>query len=109
MKHVNRVLEAHRVDRTVCVARVEGYDFEDGPATETLQSLYARVFFAPLSRIKGLPNIAPHGRWKGPEIPSRRSYPPNGLQLALQLYHNTFIRMFCQQLSVSHAPSGRVK
>jgi hypothetical protein len=36
-----------------------------------LQSLYARVFFAPLGSIKGLPNIAPHGGRKSPEVPSR--------------------------------------
>ena len=70
MKHVDRVLEAHRVDSTVAVARVGCYDFEDGPAAEPLQSLDAWVFFAPLSGIKGLPNIAAHGRWKAPEIPS---------------------------------------
>jgi hypothetical protein len=62
MKHVNRFLKVHRVDGTVCVACVGGYDFEDGPAAETLQSLYPWVFFIPLSRIKGLPNIAPHRR-----------------------------------------------
>jgi hypothetical protein len=66
MKNVNRILEAHCVNSPVCVARVGRYDFEDGPATETLQSLYARVFFAPLSGIKSLPNVAPRGRWKSP-------------------------------------------
>ena len=80
----------------VCVARVGRYDFEDRPAPETLQSLYARVFFTPLSGIKGLPNITSHGGWKGPEIPSGRSYPPDKLQLAFHLYHYTFMCMSCQ-------------
>ena len=66
MKHVNRILEAHRVNSSVCVARVGRYDFEDGPAGETWQGLYARVFLAPLIGIKGLPNLAPSGRWKSP-------------------------------------------
>jgi hypothetical protein len=70
MKHVDRVLEAHRLDSTVAVARVGCNDFENGPAAEPLQSLDARVFFAPLSGIKGLSNMAAHGRWKAPEIPS---------------------------------------
>ena len=81
MKHVDRALEAHRVDSTVWVARVGRNDFEDGPAAEPLQGLYARVFFTPLSGIKSLPNIASHGRWEAPEIPSGRPYPPNGLRL----------------------------
>jgi len=105
MKHVDRVLEAHRVNSAVCVARVGRYDFQHGPAAETLQSLYGRVFFAPLSGIKGLPNIAPGGRWKGPEIPLGRSYPPNRLRLPFHLYHYTFMCIFSQQVSMSNPSS----
>jgi hypothetical protein len=70
MKHVDRILESHGVNSTLCVARVGRYDFEHGPAAEPLQSLYARIFLAPLSGIEGLPNVAPRGRWESPEIPS---------------------------------------
>jgi hypothetical protein len=102
MKHVDRVLEAHRVNSSVCVARVGRCDFEHGPAAETLHSLYARVFFAPLSGIKRLPNVAPRGGWKSPEIPSGRSYPLNRLRFPFHLYHYTFMCIFCQQVSMSN-------
>ena len=103
MKNVDCLLEAHGVSSTVCVARVGRYDFENGPATETLQSLYARGFFTPWGGIKSLPNSTPHGGWESPEISSGRSYPPNRLQLTFRLYHYTFICMFCLQVSMSHA------
>jgi len=106
MKHVDRVLEAHRVNSTVCVTRLGRYDFEHGAAAETLQSLYARIFLAPLSGIKGLPNIAPRGRWKSPGIPSGRSYPPNRLRLPFHLYYYTFICIFCQQVSMRNRSSA---
>ena len=98
MKHVDRVLEAHRVDSTVCVTRVGRYDFEDGPTAEPLQSFYARVFFTPLSGIKGLSDIPSHRCWEAPEIPPGGPYPPDRLQLAFHLYHYTFMCIFCQEV-----------
>jgi hypothetical protein len=58
-----------------------------------------------LSGIKSLPNMASHGRWETPEIPSGRPYPPNRLRLPFHLYHYTFICIFLQQISISNPSS----